>query len=33
MSTEIKVPILPESVADAVIASWYKKPGETVRRD
>jgi len=33
MSTEIKVPILPESVADAVIASWYKKPGDTVRRD
>ena len=33
MPTEIKVPILPESVADAVIASWYKKPGETIRRD
>ena len=33
MPTEIKVPVLPESIADAVIASWYKKPGETVRRD
>ena len=33
MSTEIKVPILPESIVDAVIASWYKKPGDTVRRD
>ena len=33
MPTEIKVPVLPESIADAVIASWYKKPGESVRRD
>lgn len=33
MSIEIKVPVLPESVADAVIASWYKKPGDTVKRD
>ena len=33
MSIEIKVPVLPESVADAVIATWHKQPGETVRRD
>lgn len=33
MPIEIKVPVLPESIADAVIAGWYKKPGETVRRD
>jgi len=33
MATEIKVPVLPESVADATVAKWYKKPGDTVRRD
>jgi 2-oxoglutarate dehydrogenase E2 component (dihydrolipoamide succinyltransferase) len=33
MTTEIKVPILPESVADATVAAWHKKPGDTVRRD
>jgi len=33
MSTEIKVPVLPESIADAVIAEWYKKPGDVIRRD
>jgi 2-oxoglutarate dehydrogenase E2 component (dihydrolipoamide succinyltransferase) len=32
-SVEIKVPVLPESVADATIATWYKKPGEAVKRD
>lgn len=30
---EIKVPVLPESVADASIATWYKKPGEFIKRD
>ena len=30
---EIKVPVLPESVADAVVISWYKHPGDTVKRD
>lgn len=30
---EIKVPVLPESVQDATIATWYKKPGEQVKRD
>ena len=33
MATEVKVPVLPESVSDAIIASWHKKAGETVRRD
>ncbi|QDH69932.1 dihydrolipoyllysine-residue succinyltransferase [Lysobacter alkalisoli] len=33
MSTEIKVPVLPESVSDATIASWHKKPGDSVKRD
>ena len=33
MSIEIKVPVLPESVADAVIASWYKKAGEFIHQD
>ena len=33
MSTEIKVPILPESVADATVALWHKKPGDSIRRD
>ena len=33
MSIEIKVPVLPESVADATVATWHKKPGEFVKRD
>ncbi|MBI2398128.1 MAG: 2-oxoglutarate dehydrogenase complex dihydrolipoyllysine-residue succinyltransferase [Xanthomonadales bacterium] len=33
MSIEVKVPVLPESVSDAVIATWHKKPGDAVRRD
>ncbi|HEX5353102.1 MAG TPA: 2-oxoglutarate dehydrogenase complex dihydrolipoyllysine-residue succinyltransferase [Rhodanobacteraceae bacterium] len=33
MSTEVKVPVLPESVSDATIAAWHKKPGEAVKRD
>jgi len=33
MSIEIKVPVLPESVADATIATWHKKVGENVKRD
>ncbi len=33
MAHEIKVPVLPESVADAVVAAWHKKPGEFVKRD
>ncbi|MFM8481218.1 MAG: 2-oxoglutarate dehydrogenase complex dihydrolipoyllysine-residue succinyltransferase [Gammaproteobacteria bacterium] len=30
---EIRVPQLPESVADATLVSWRKQPGETVNRD
>ena len=33
MSIEIKVPALPESVADAVIASWYKQVGDSIDAD
>ncbi|MDO1527344.1 2-oxoglutarate dehydrogenase complex dihydrolipoyllysine-residue succinyltransferase [Fulvimonas sp. R45] len=33
MSTEVKVPVLPESVSDATIATWYKKVGDAVKRD
>ncbi len=33
MSIEIKVPVLPESVADATIATWHVKAGEQVSRD
>ena len=31
--TEIKVPVLPESVADATIATWHVQPGQSVKRD
>lgn len=33
MTTEIKVPVLPESVADASVATWHVKVGDTVSRD
>jgi 2-oxoglutarate dehydrogenase E2 component (dihydrolipoamide succinyltransferase) len=33
MSTEIKVPVLPESVADATVAVWHKQPGDSIQRD
>jgi len=33
MTTEIKVPQLPESVSDATLVAWHKQPGEAVRRD
>lgn len=33
MTIEVKVPALPESVADAVVLTWHKKPGDSVRRD
>ncbi len=33
MSTEVKVPVLPESVSDATIASWHKNVGDAVKRD
>ncbi|HET7267230.1 MAG TPA: 2-oxoglutarate dehydrogenase complex dihydrolipoyllysine-residue succinyltransferase [Oleiagrimonas sp.] len=33
MATELKVPVLPESVTDATVAEWHKKAGEAVSRD
>lgn len=33
MSIEVKVPVLPESVADATVAAWHKQPGESIKRD
>jgi 2-oxoglutarate dehydrogenase E2 component (dihydrolipoamide succinyltransferase) len=33
MTTEIRVPQLPESVADATLVAWHKQPGDPVRRD
>ncbi|WP_114191794.1 2-oxoglutarate dehydrogenase complex dihydrolipoyllysine-residue succinyltransferase [Edaphovirga cremea] len=32
-SVDILVPDLPESVADATVSTWHKKPGDTVARD
>ena len=33
MATEVKVPVLPESVSDGTIATWHKKVGDAVKRD
>lgn len=33
MNTEIKVPELPESIADATVANWYKKVGDVIAAD
>ena len=33
MATEVKVPVLPESVSDATIATWNKQVGDAVARD
>jgi len=33
MSSEIKVPTLPESIADALIVTWHKAEGDAVVRD
>jgi 2-oxoglutarate dehydrogenase E2 component (dihydrolipoamide succinyltransferase) len=33
MTIEVRVPQLPESVADATLVAWHKKPGDTVSRD
>lgn len=33
MSVEVKVPSLPESVSEATVAAWHKKPGDRVERD
>ncbi len=33
MTTEIKAPTFPESVADGTVASWHKKVGDSCTRD
>jgi 2-oxoglutarate dehydrogenase E2 component (dihydrolipoamide succinyltransferase) len=33
MSVEVKIPQLPESVSDALVSAWHKKPGDTVEQD
>jgi 2-oxoglutarate dehydrogenase E2 component (dihydrolipoamide succinyltransferase) len=33
MSTEVRVPQLPESVADATLVAWHKEAGDPVARD
>jgi 2-oxoglutarate dehydrogenase E2 component (dihydrolipoamide succinyltransferase) len=33
MTTEVRVPQLPESVADATLVTWHKQAGDTVARD
>ena len=33
MTTEIRVPQLPESVADATLVAWHKQPGDAIKRD
>src|SRR3974390_1190295 len=33
MATEILVPTLGESVTEATVGKWFKKPGDTVKAD
>lgn len=33
MNNELRVPALPESVADATVLNWHRQPGDTVKRD
>jgi len=33
MTIEVRVPQLPESVADATLVTWHKQPGDVVARD
>ena len=33
MSTEVKVPVLGESITEATLGQWLKKPGEAVAAD
>lgn len=33
MSIELRVPPLPESVTDATLITWHKKPGDSIARD
>ena len=33
MTTEVRVPALPESVSDGVVVCWHKQVGDIIRRD
>ena len=33
MAVEVKVPVLPESVTEAIVLSWHKQEGDFVKRD
>lgn len=33
MTVDVRVPTLPESVADGTLVNWHKKPGDAVKRD
>ena len=33
MTTEVRVPALPESVSDGVVVCWHKQAGDTIKRD
>ena len=33
MTTEVRVPTLGESVTEATVATWFKKPGDAVNVD
>ena len=33
MTTEVKVPVLPESVSDGVVVCWHKQAGDSIKRD
>jgi len=33
MATEVRVPTLGESVTEATVATWFKKPGDAVKVD
>ncbi len=33
MTTEVRVPTLGESVTEATVATWFKKPGDAVAQD
>ena len=33
MRIEVRVPVLPESVAEGTLLNWHKKPGDAVARD
>ena len=33
MTVEVKVPVLPESVSEAIVLNWHKQEGDFVKRD